>query len=155
MIAQYLDDFGLKQSKNALLTEARLSNEFKVCDNIDLDTIYLDYCSYYNLKFGKHPKIVKRVENDLTTPQPKQMKTTKSKCIEATSKRIDEGRKVTEANKAENAAELSLSETIDVVPCFRGLESERHPVYDLHHKRSTALEQFSGELLELAHTIEA
>lgn len=154
MIAQYLDDFGLKQTKNALLAEARLSNEFKVCDNIDLDTIYLDYSSYYNLKFGKQPKIVKRIENDLTTLAPKQVKASKSKSIEVTSKRIDDGRKVTDGNKAENAADPNLGEMIDVVPCFRSTDIERQSVYDLHHKWSTAMEHFSGELLELAHTIE-
>lgn len=152
MVAQYLDDFGLKQSKNALLTEARLSNEFKVCDNIDLDTIYLDYCSYYNLKFGKQPKIVKRIDNEPTTCQPKQVKTTKSKCIDATLKRVDDGHKAMDGNKVDN--EPSLGGIIDIVPCFRSMESEKHSVYDLHHKRRTALEHFSGELLELAYTIE-
>lgn len=33
-----------------------------MCDNVDLDTIYLDYCSYYQLKFSKQPKIIKKVD---------------------------------------------------------------------------------------------
>lgn len=62
LILQYLDDFGLKLTKSALLTEANLPGDHRVCDNIDLDTIYLDYCSFYQLKFGKTPKFVKRIE---------------------------------------------------------------------------------------------
>lgn len=33
-----------------------------MCDNVDLDTMYMEFCSYYKLKFGKNPKIVKRSE---------------------------------------------------------------------------------------------
>lgn len=62
LIEQYLCDFGLKNTHAQLCSEANLSTEFKVCDNIDLDTIYLDFCSYYHLKFDKQPKILKRVD---------------------------------------------------------------------------------------------
>lgn len=34
---------------------------FQLCDNVDLETIFLDYCSYYQLRFGKMPKFVKKV----------------------------------------------------------------------------------------------
>lgn len=61
-MSQYLIDFGLKRSQAVLLDEANLTNECHVCDNIDLDTIYLDYCSYYQLRFGKQPKVLKKKE---------------------------------------------------------------------------------------------
>lgn len=39
-----------------------MSKDYQVCDNVDLDTMYMEFCSYYKLKFGKNPKIVKRSE---------------------------------------------------------------------------------------------
>lgn len=41
---------------------ATLLSEYVLCDNIDLDTLYLDYTSYYRVKFGKPPLITKRLE---------------------------------------------------------------------------------------------
>lgn len=62
MISQYLSDFGLKKSLNELINEANLTSNYRVCDNIDLDAMYLDYCNYYGMKFGKQPKILRREE---------------------------------------------------------------------------------------------
>uniref|UniRef100_A0A182J122 AAA+ ATPase domain-containing protein n=1 Tax=Anopheles atroparvus TaxID=41427 RepID=A0A182J122_ANOAO len=63
LVANYLSSMGLHQSRQALIDETHLTAEFEVCDNIDLDTIYQDFCSYFLLKFGKQPRIVKRTES--------------------------------------------------------------------------------------------
>lgn len=126
-----------------------------MCDNIDLDTIYLDYCSYYHLKFGKQPKIVKRLEINETTPLPvAKGKSSKSKNAEVVPKKSDgeQQKLAVETTKCEPATELSLSEMIDIVPCFQNIKIDKLP--DSQHKRSTMFEHFSGELLELAYTIE-
>lgn len=69
LMAQYLDDFGLNRTKAMLIDEAKLPvDRYHVCDNVDLDAIYLDYCSYYQLKFGKGPKFCRRLENDDAAP---------------------------------------------------------------------------------------
>ncbi|XP_062563634.1 katanin p60 ATPase-containing subunit A-like 2 [Armigeres subalbatus] len=68
LVSHYFSIVGLTQSRQALLDETHLTEEFEVCDNIDLDTIYQEYCSYYSLKFGKQPRIVKK--NDSHTLQP-------------------------------------------------------------------------------------
>ncbi|XP_073833618.1 katanin p60 ATPase-containing subunit A-like 2 [Musca autumnalis] len=62
LVQRYLHDNGLYNTAAALATEAarQLSEDFELCDNIDLDGIYLEYASYYHLKFGKYPKIVKQ-----------------------------------------------------------------------------------------------
>lgn len=148
LISQYLDDFGLKQTKIALISEARLSNEFKVCDNIDLDTIYLDYCSYYHLKFGKQPKITKRIEINeaIQTIKPKPIK---SKNGETSLKKADDCRKESDAG---NTSEQNLCELIEVVPCFRNTEHDKCP--ELKSKIGTLTEHFTGEWLDLAYTIE-
>lgn len=42
--------------------ETKLSlRGFEVCDNIDLETILMEYESYYFVKFQKYPKITKKV----------------------------------------------------------------------------------------------
>jgi katanin p60 ATPase-containing subunit A1 len=43
-----------------------LSSDFTVCDNVDLETIYLEFCSYFQIKFGKKPRFVKKVDPNVT-----------------------------------------------------------------------------------------
>uniref|UniRef100_A0A1I8P8I4 AAA+ ATPase domain-containing protein n=1 Tax=Stomoxys calcitrans TaxID=35570 RepID=A0A1I8P8I4_STOCA len=62
LVQRYLSDNGLYNTAAALASEARLSEEFELCDNVDLDGIYLEYASYYQLKFGKYPKILKKAK---------------------------------------------------------------------------------------------
>uniref|UniRef100_A0A182QCL9 AAA+ ATPase domain-containing protein n=1 Tax=Anopheles farauti TaxID=69004 RepID=A0A182QCL9_9DIPT len=73
LVANYLSSMGLHQTRQALVDETALTSEYEVCDNIDLDTIYQDFCSYFLLKFGKQPRIVKRTESigPLSTVQRK------------------------------------------------------------------------------------
>lgn len=47
-----------------MIDEAQLSGDFVVCDNVDLDTLYLEYSSFYEVKFGKKPRFVKRIEQN-------------------------------------------------------------------------------------------
>lgn len=61
LIQRYLNDNGFYGTANTLKAEAKLSDEFELCDNIDLDGMYLEYASYYQLKFGKYPKILRKL----------------------------------------------------------------------------------------------
>ncbi|XP_058824141.1 katanin p60 ATPase-containing subunit A-like 2 [Topomyia yanbarensis] len=72
LMANYLSIMGLEQSRQTLIDETHLTDEFQVCDNIDLDTIYQEYCSYYQLKFGKQPHVVKKNETYTMQPPPAQ-----------------------------------------------------------------------------------
>lgn len=62
---EYLKEAGLHKSHSTLIDEAQLSSEFSVCDNVDLETIYLEFCSYFQIKFGKKPRFVKKVEQNI------------------------------------------------------------------------------------------
>jgi katanin p60 ATPase-containing subunit A1 len=45
----------------ALEEETKLGlRRFEVCDNVDLETILMEYESYYFVKFQKYPKVVKK-----------------------------------------------------------------------------------------------
>ncbi|NXK12789.1 KATL2 protein, partial [Herpetotheres cachinnans] len=62
LILHYLMEEGYVDAANALEQETNLSlRGFEVCDNIDLETILMEYESYYFVKFQKYPKITKKV----------------------------------------------------------------------------------------------
>lgn len=57
-MARYID------AANALEQETKLGlRRFEVCDNVDLETILMEYESYYFIKFQKYPKIVKKASD--------------------------------------------------------------------------------------------
>ncbi|KAJ7427684.1 Katanin p60 ATPase-containing subunit A-like 2 [Willisornis vidua] len=62
LILHYLMEQGYFDAANALEQETKLSlRGFEVCDNVDLETILMEYESYYFVKFQKYPKITKKV----------------------------------------------------------------------------------------------
>ncbi|XP_075303169.1 katanin p60 ATPase-containing subunit A-like 2 isoform X2 [Opisthocomus hoazin] len=62
LISHYLMEEGYIDAANALEQETKLSlRGFEVCDNIDLETILMEYESYYFVKFQKYPKITKKL----------------------------------------------------------------------------------------------
>nr|XP_009664424.1 PREDICTED: katanin p60 ATPase-containing subunit A-like 2 isoform X2 [Struthio camelus australis] len=62
LILHYLMEEGYIDAANALEQETKLGlRGFEVCDNIDLETILMEYESYYFVKFQKYPKITKKV----------------------------------------------------------------------------------------------
>lgn len=36
-------------------------NKYEVCDNVDLETVLMEYESYYYIKFSRYPKITKKL----------------------------------------------------------------------------------------------
>ncbi|NWW70312.1 KATL2 protein, partial [Climacteris rufus] len=62
LILHYLMEEGYVDAANALEKETKLGlRGFEVCDNVDLETILMEYESYYFVKFQKYPKITKKV----------------------------------------------------------------------------------------------
>ncbi|ALC48833.1 CG10793 [Drosophila busckii] len=60
LMHRYLMENGYYSSAEALKSESRLSDDCELCDNVDLDAIYLEYASFFNMKFGKYPRILKK-----------------------------------------------------------------------------------------------
>ncbi|KAJ6663041.1 hypothetical protein lerEdw1_010862 [Lerista edwardsae] len=61
LILHYLTEEGYVDAANALEQETKLGlRRFEVCDNVDLETILMEYESYYYVKFQKYPKITKK-----------------------------------------------------------------------------------------------
>lgn len=54
--------FRYVESANMLSKETNLDmGKYDVCDNIDLETILMEYESYYFVRFQKYPKVIKRM----------------------------------------------------------------------------------------------
>lgn len=147
-----MSDFGLKQTKNTLWNEASLSPDYKVCDNIDLDTIYLDFCSYYHMKFGKTPKVLRKIDgesNDTTRG-----KIIKTKSSENSMKPSDDALKKMKKEQPElNTDDLFLTST-NVVGEAHKNEKNIDTAVNIHRKTVDLFEQFSGEMRDLAAVIE-
>ncbi|KAH8397574.1 hypothetical protein KR222_010337 [Zaprionus bogoriensis] len=61
LMHRYLLENGYYNSAETLKSEGRLSEEYELCDNVDLDAMYLEYASFFNMKFGKYPRILKKM----------------------------------------------------------------------------------------------
>lgn len=46
----------------SLFKEAQLSRDVHVCDNIELETIVLEYTDYHYAKYNRYPKLCKKIE---------------------------------------------------------------------------------------------
>lgn len=154
-----MSDFGLKQTKSTLWTEASLSSECKICDNIDLDTIYLDFCSYYHLRFGKLPKILKRIEGE-SNDSTKGKINNKARSSENSTKLSEEYQK----KLKKESSELSSDDLVVKTSSISNQASESHnndkntEGYSLLNKYRNInvdlIENFSGEMRDMAYVIE-
>ncbi|KYO28874.1 katanin p60 ATPase-containing subunit A-like 2 isoform D [Alligator mississippiensis] len=70
LILHYLTEEGYIDAANALEQETKLGlRGFEVCDNVDLETILMEYESYYYVKFQKYPKITKKIQDTAENKQ--------------------------------------------------------------------------------------
>lgn len=62
LVLQYLTEEGYVESSQTLARETNIDlSRYEVCDNVDLDTILMEYESYYYVKFAKYPKLTKKL----------------------------------------------------------------------------------------------
>jgi katanin p60 ATPase-containing subunit A1 len=62
---------GYIEAAERLQKEAGIAcSRFEVADNVDLQLIYSEYESYYELKFDKKPKVVKKLRDDEEPKRP-------------------------------------------------------------------------------------
>ncbi|XP_038646400.1 katanin p60 ATPase-containing subunit A-like 2 isoform X2 [Scyliorhinus canicula] len=68
LILHHLTEEGYIDTANTLEQETNLGlRRFEVCDNIDLETILMEYESYYYVKFQRYPKLTKKSADDEST----------------------------------------------------------------------------------------
>lgn len=69
LIYSYLQENNYEKSAKYLENEALLSNDYELCENIDLEIILQEYQSYYYTKFQKMPKIVRKKDQNVPIKQ--------------------------------------------------------------------------------------
>ncbi|CAK1542390.1 unnamed protein product [Leptosia nina] len=74
LILGFLKQEGLMHTADTLVSEGAVTNEYELCDNIDLDIILQDYCSYYLIRFNKQPQFCRKVEEPIRRPQTRRVK---------------------------------------------------------------------------------
>lgn len=137
-----------------------MSPDCKICDNIDLDTIYLDFCSYYHLRFGKLPKIVKKIENDSNDTTFPRNKLNKNRSAENTAKLSEEYQKKVKKElkeSTESSADSNSKTNLVVTGSISSAgDDANHGETTLRtYQRNTDLfKHFLGESRELAYVIE-
>lgn len=142
----------MRQTKTTLWNEANLTTEYKICDNVDLDTIYLDFCSYYHMKFGKLPKILRKIENDLNEPINQRAKVIKVKNTDGTTK--DDCQKKAKKECFElNANGIVITNAVSNGEDFQR-DKKPWELISNYRKNVDLFEQFVGESRELAYIIE-
>ncbi|KAJ0175328.1 hypothetical protein K1T71_009469 [Dendrolimus kikuchii] len=76
LVSSYLKQEGYFHTADTFASEASLTGDYEICDNIDLDIILQDYCSYYLMRFNKQPQFCRKVEE---RQQPKRPVTRKER----------------------------------------------------------------------------
>lgn len=77
LVLNYLYEEGYVDAATALGRETNIDvNKYEVCDNIDLETIIMEYESYYYVKFAKYPKITKKLTGSAGDKRGNQQKST-------------------------------------------------------------------------------
>ena len=67
LVLNYMYEEGYVEAAQALGRETNIDvTKYEVCDNIDLETIIMEYESYYYVKFAKYPKITKKLTSSVT-----------------------------------------------------------------------------------------
>ncbi|XP_022105642.1 katanin p60 ATPase-containing subunit A-like 2 [Acanthaster planci] len=70
LVLHHLVQEGYTEAAKSLEQESNLSfSRYEVCDNVDLETILMEYESYYYVKFQKYPKVTKKISSDGNSPQ--------------------------------------------------------------------------------------
>ncbi|KAJ3230422.1 Katanin p60 ATPase-containing subunit A-like 2 [Chytriomyces hyalinus] len=71
LIMHHLQSHGYSDAVARLQTESNLSlKKFTAADNMDLLTILQEYETYFGIKFGKPPKLVKKCDSDACSQAP-------------------------------------------------------------------------------------
>ncbi|KAL4497210.1 hypothetical protein ABPG72_019530 [Tetrahymena utriculariae] len=71
LILRYLTNIGYIESSQKLESESHISlDSWEVADNIDLYQIIMEFEQYYDIRFGKLPKLVRKVNDDQKKKMP-------------------------------------------------------------------------------------
>jgi katanin p60 ATPase-containing subunit A1 len=94
LIHEYLNENGFLETARKLSSESNgLLTKYSIADNVDLMLILSEYEAYYEMKFGKKPKLLRKLDEALAVPvpprgQPDSSQSKKSKKPDITSEKL-------------------------------------------------------------------
>uniref|UniRef100_UPI00398EA69F katanin p60 ATPase-containing subunit A-like 2 isoform X4 n=1 Tax=Pristiophorus japonicus TaxID=55135 RepID=UPI00398EA69F len=165
LILHHLTEEGYIDTANTLEQETSLGlRRFEVCDNIDLETILMEYESYYYVKFQRYPKLTKKSADDENAKLQPQSGGKLKRAISYTSKALPKistmqrpcskiGMKKTELKqqKQDNGpstppetSEFGLS--VSTIKVGDGLHPRRGQIIDLRGMIQDAVKDSSNEI---------
>ncbi|KAK9884224.1 hypothetical protein WA026_005173 [Henosepilachna vigintioctopunctata] len=99
LILDYTKNHNLQLTYETLKKEAQLNEQFVVCDNIDLELIFQEFQSYYNMKYQRDAKIIRKLTEKSSTIVQKTQSAGKVRSLEHnnTSKNYDKHEHLTES----------------------------------------------------------
>ncbi|XP_011869416.1 PREDICTED: katanin p60 ATPase-containing subunit A-like 2 [Vollenhovia emeryi] len=126
LIAAFLREQGYSNSAESLFKEAQLSRDIHVCDNIDLETIILEYIDYHYAKYNRYPKLCRKAEpgsvGNVAQNTNKRDRVDGSNNIGKT--------KATQRHAASTLPRNELNLDIMVTPIFPAEERAQVPMFD-------------------------
>lgn len=112
LVTDFLRQQRYINSVQSLIIEARLSEDVQVCDNIDLETILLEYYDYYFAKFNKYPKVCKK--NETVTNLESILNAGKKEKTNKNIRKVDGENDVMKLNVAKIAVNTNLDTNLEI-----------------------------------------
>ncbi|XP_071845991.1 katanin p60 ATPase-containing subunit A-like 2 isoform X2 [Apostichopus japonicus] len=136
LVLHHLVQEGYSEAAKSLEAESNLCfNKFEVCDNVDLETVLMEYESYYFVKFQRYPKITKKLSTEGT---PSKHPKTKRQSSTPTLPRIPHAPDPSGSNSSSSANGSRRRPNSSSVNSKRQSSGEKKNSKDNNNKQSTA-----------------
>ncbi|XP_012266225.2 katanin p60 ATPase-containing subunit A-like 2 [Athalia rosae] len=155
LMADFLREQGCNETVESLVREAQLSGDYQVCDNIDLDTVLVEFSDYYYAKYNKYPKICKKIDpvptnsnnNSNTVRREKSQKNNSRKILQESSQLPAVSESATVKTKKLNNSQSSIEENfgMTVTPIFQCSGNSDNGQFSVNHQHEDRETIFSGE----------
>ncbi|KOC66304.1 Katanin p60 ATPase-containing subunit A-like 2 [Habropoda laboriosa] len=144
LIQEYLDRHKYTLSSDAVTSEANLSPNIRVSENIDLEIIFTEYESFYRMKYNKNPLFCRPVEGSegVTNNKKKGKPVSKPKIQEEQTKQNVQ--QVT-SNGSTNDVNLAMI----VTPIFPNENEDRSSITELQYNRELHIQSNLSRCVEL------
>ncbi|XP_024876413.1 katanin p60 ATPase-containing subunit A-like 2 [Temnothorax curvispinosus] len=153
LIAAFLREQGYSNTTESLFKEAQLSRDIHVCDNIDLETIVLEYTAYHYVKYNRYPKLCKKTEvgNVAQNTGNKKERVSKVYSKQEDSRVTEDGNNIGRNKAAQKHASSTWDELnldITVTPIFPAENGDRVTVQVPRFDETFTNETFNERLLK-------
>uniref|UniRef100_A0AAR2IKU1 Katanin p60 ATPase-containing subunit A-like 2 n=1 Tax=Pygocentrus nattereri TaxID=42514 RepID=A0AAR2IKU1_PYGNA len=131
LIYHHLMEEGYMDAATALEQDTNFGlRRFEICDNVDLDTILMEYESYYFIKFQKYPKLTKKLPEQGRTPN-----TAQTLPRIASIQRPQSRNSIRKPESKVAVKDSSKSNSVSLFPLFiKQLDARSHPGHQVDYR---------------------